>query len=82
MTALITGASGGIGFELARICAAHGHDLVLVARRESLLLDLARTLAKEHGVRAKRSPPISRTETSRRPSWTARRRSASTSTSS
>ena len=52
MTALITGASGGIGLELARISAAHGHDLVLVARRESLLLDLARTLAKEHGVRA------------------------------
>ena len=52
MTALITGASSGIGFELAGICAARGHDLVLVARREGTLLDLARTLTREHGVRA------------------------------
>jgi len=37
MTTLITGGSGGIGLALARICARHGHDLVLVARSGDLL---------------------------------------------
>jgi short-subunit dehydrogenase len=38
---LITGASSGIGLELARVFAAHGHDLILVSRRESKLREVA-----------------------------------------
>ena len=42
---LIAGASAGIGAELARVFAAHGHELVLVARREGLLAALAEEIA-------------------------------------
>ncbi|NNF60488.1 MAG: SDR family oxidoreductase [Gammaproteobacteria bacterium] len=49
-TALITGASAGIGTALARVFAEHGHDLVLVARREPLLRELADSLHGEFGV--------------------------------
>ncbi len=41
---LITGASSGIGYELARVCAAHHHDLILVARREDRLQTLQQEL--------------------------------------
>ncbi|HEV3352174.1 MAG TPA: SDR family NAD(P)-dependent oxidoreductase [Acidimicrobiales bacterium] len=47
--ALITGASSGIGRELARQLAARGHDLVLVARRRELLEGLGGELRAEHG---------------------------------
>jgi len=39
--AIVTGASAGIGRELTRILAREGHDLVLVARREAQLTELA-----------------------------------------
>lgn len=49
-TALITGASSGIGLELARCFARHGSDLVLVARDEARLRSLADELRQTHGV--------------------------------
>ena len=47
---LITGASSGIGRELARLFAGDGADLVLVARSEDRLRELAGELAAECGV--------------------------------
>ncbi len=52
-TALITGASSGIGLELARLFAADKWDVALVARSEGKLNDLAAELQSAHGVTAR-----------------------------
>jgi len=52
-TALVTGASSGIGLEFARVFAHNGHNLVLIARNEQKLDELKRDIEKRSGVLAK-----------------------------
>jgi short-subunit dehydrogenase len=51
-TAVITGASAGIGEEFARQLAARGHGVFVVARREDRLRTLAEEIQRDYGVRA------------------------------
>ncbi|OGJ64021.1 short-chain dehydrogenase [Candidatus Peribacteria bacterium RIFCSPHIGHO2_02_FULL_53_20] len=51
-TTLITGASGGLGVEFAKLFAADGYDLVLVARNQERLQALAKELESTYNVAA------------------------------
>ena len=51
-TALITGASGGIGYDLAKEFASNGYHVVLVARSKEKLEQLAQALAAKYSVKA------------------------------
>lgn len=52
-TALITGASAGIGTELARVFAENGFDVVLTSRREDRLRTVAAAIERDFGVKAR-----------------------------
>ena len=51
-TALVTGASAGIGVDIAECFARDGYDLILTARSEAPLREVATRLAGAHGVKA------------------------------
>ncbi len=55
-TALVTGASVGIGRELAKMFARDGFNLVLLARNASRLTEVAAELEKQYGISAKAFP--------------------------
>ena len=47
-TALITGASGGLGLEFAKIFSREGYDLLIIARREGILYKLKSELESQY----------------------------------
>ena len=55
-TALVTGASGGIGYELAKLFAKDHYNLVLVARSTPKLTQFANELQRQFGISAKAVP--------------------------
>ena len=48
--AVVTGASGGIGKEIARILASEGYDLVIAARSADKLRELSEELVSAHNI--------------------------------
>lgn len=56
MYTLITGASSGIGLELAKTCSKQGHDLILVARSEESLNALSSEIQKDLNVKVEVIP--------------------------
>ena len=67
-TALVTGASTGIGVDLAECFARDGYDLILCARTASTLGQVADRLAAAHGVKA--MPDTARPAGSPARTWT------------
>jgi uncharacterized protein len=49
--ALITGGSGGIGLELARILGRHGYDLIIVSKNQQKLVNAAEEIRRESDIR-------------------------------
>lgn len=51
-TAMITGASSGLGREMSKVFAKHHYDLILVSRRDDVLLNFAKELMQEYAITA------------------------------
>ena len=63
--AVVTGASGGIGKEIARILASEGYDLVIAARSSNRLKELSEELVSAHGIKVTEVPADLSTEEGR-----------------